>query len=190
MPADIRFKKTLSFLDTYMTELEQRQKVLDLGVDNELAMRMRASLGLDVDNTPLGMDLDADYSVVDDYKVFTAFEIFEHLFAPFNLLDYISGGVLYASVPLNVWFSPSYWNKDDKLDRHYHEFEVRQFNALLERTGWKLQAYEVWTTPDKFRVGIRPFMRYIFPSYYIVKAVKGDGVFTATSHTYIHCYTA
>ena len=182
MPADIRFKKTLDFLDTYMSELEGRQTVLDLGVDNQLAMRMRANLGLKVDNTPLGMDLDVDYSeMVDDYKVFTAFEIFEHLFAPFNLLEHISGGVLYASVPLNVWFSPSYWNKEDKLDRHYHEFEVRQFNHLLDRTGWKLQAYEVWTTPDKFRVGIRPFLRYIFPSYYIVKAVKGQGMFTTSS---------
>ena len=174
--ADIRFKKTIEFLENNMSELEQTLPILDLGVDNQLAMRMRANLGLDVYNTPLGMDLDTDYSVVDEYVVFTAFEIFEHLFAPFNILNYISSGVLYVSVPLNVWFSPSYWNKEDKLDRHYHEFEVRQFNALLERTGWEITSYEVWTTPDKFRVGVRPLMRYIFPSYYIVKAVKGDGV--------------
>lgn len=167
----IRFKKTLDFLDDHLTREEEKSTILDLGVDNSLAGLMRTQLLLDVDNTPEGLDLDTDYGFSGQYNVFTAFEIFEHLFAPFNFLN-ANSGVLYASVPLNVWFSKSYWNKADKLDRHYHEFEVRQFNHLLDRTGWEIVAHEVWTTPDKFRFGYRPLLRYIWPSYYIVKAIK------------------
>lgn len=169
--ADIRFKRTLRFLDSNLTGWEREQRVLDLGVDNYLATLMRLRLGLKVDNTPEGLDLDSDFEFASHYGVFTAFEIFEHLLAPYNFLN-ANMGVLYASVPLNVWFSSSYWNNNDTLDRHYHEFEPRQFRHVLHRTGWGIVDEQIWRTPDRLRLGVRPLLRFVFPSYMIVKAIK------------------
>ena len=163
----IRFRKTLKFIEKHVSKDKQ---IVDLGSKNALSDLMQGK-GYSVNNTGI-VDLDIDYELKDkDYGVITAFEIFEHLFAPFNLLNNNSG-VLVASVPLKVWFASSYWNKKDKWDCHYHEFEIKQFNALLDRTGWEIVDSEVWRSPDKLRFGIRPLLRFIFPSYYIVIAKK------------------
>ena len=63
----------------------------------------------------------------------TAFEIFEHLFAPYNLLKELKADKLVASVPLKLWFAEAYWNEADDWDKHYHEFEKKQFDFLLEK---------------------------------------------------------
>lgn len=161
----IRFRKTIKFLEK---NLSKESRILDLGVNNDLAELMRKN-GYKVDNT--STDLDVDFKKLKKYKVVTAFEILEHLFAPFNLLNG-TDGILIASVPLKVWFNTAHWDNKDKLNCHYHEFEKRQFDRLLERTGWTVINSEVWTRPDKLRFGIRPLLRYIFPSYYIVIARK------------------
>lgn len=163
--ATIRFKRTVEFMEKHQ---DKSTVIMDLGVDNKLAETLR-SKGYLIENSG-EKDLDINYSFPDS-EVFTAFEIFEHLFAPFNFLENNSG-TLIASVPLKVWFSSAYWNNNDKRDCHYHEFEVKQFNHLLDRTGWKIEVSEVWTTPDKLRLGWRPLLRFIWPSYYIVKATK------------------
>jgi hypothetical protein len=162
----LRFDKTLKFLNE---NLKTDKKILDLGVRSELSDLMRKN-GYDVTNTTT-QDLDVDYSIVKDFEVITAFEIFEHLFAPFNLLSEAKG-TLVASVPLKVWFRDAHWNNTDKRDCHYHEFEIKQFDHLLERTGWTIINKEIWKSPDKLRLGIRPLLRFIFPSYYIVIAKK------------------
>lgn len=161
----IRFDKTIKFLTN---NLDRGSRILDLGKDNDLAILMRENEYY-VTNT--STDLDVDYDIVKDHEIITAFEIFEHLFAPFNLLNKAEG-TLIASIPLRVWFASAYWNRKDKLACHYHEFEKKQFDRLLERTGWKVLNSEIWTRPDKFRLGIRPLLRYIFPSYYIIIAKK------------------
>ena len=61
-------------------------KILDLGVSNPFSSLM-IDEGFDVVNTQ-GEDLDVDFSSVSqsDADVVTAFEIFEHMVAPFNIL--------------------------------------------------------------------------------------------------------
>jgi hypothetical protein len=140
--------------------------ILDLGGINRLAC-MIGIAGYDVFNT--NTDLDINYKIVKSYDIITAFEIFEHMFAPFNLLNDASGRLV-ASVPLRLWFAKAYW-PDDKLDRHYHEFEKKQFNALLERTGWTIKASEMWTAWD-YKIGIRPILRLFYKRHYIVYAEK------------------
>mgnify|MGYP001500088977 FL=1 len=98
----------------------------------------------------------------------TAFEIFEHLFAPYNILKEFKSNKLVASVPLKLWFAQAYWNENDDWDKHYHEFEPKQFQFLLEKTGWKIMDYEMWTSPDPNKIGIRPLLRYFYPRYFIV----------------------
>ena len=125
--------------------------------------------GYEVFNTQ-GEDLDVDYKIVNDYEadVITAFEIFEHMLAPFNILKEANCNKLVASVPLKLWFTSAYWNEDDDWDKHYHEFEVKQFDFLLRKTGWKIKSSEKWTSSNPWKLGIRPFLRNFVPRYYIV----------------------
>lgn len=167
---NIRYKKTLAFLES---RIGKDQRILDLGTENPFTKIMKDT-GYQVQNTK-GEDLDNEFKVVNDYEVdcYTSFEIFEHLLAPYNILKEIKKGKLVVTVPLKVWFAKAYWNQKEEWDRHYHEFEPRQFDWLLEKTGWKIIHKESWSTPDKLRPGIRPILRYFTPSYYLVYAEKG-----------------
>ena len=158
-----RFRYSVKFTEKY---IDKSEKITDLGEPNKLA-DMLLDRGYRVTNTSPSCDLDYGSKVAT--SVITSFEIFEHMFAPFNFLMN-NKGKLIVSVPLNVWFSPEYWNYKDKRDCHYHEFSVRQFNHLLDRTGWYIVASE---KTSFFKFGIRPILRLFWPSYYFVYAVKG-----------------
>ena len=158
-----RHDKTIKFVKKHFIN----DLILDLGVDNEMAWLMRDE-GYDVRNTT--GDLDTDYKVRQCRSNITAFQIFEHLFAPFNILNHCSGKLI-ASVPLKLWFAKAYWNDKDPRDCHYHEFEKKQFNRLLERTGWTIIDSETWTSPKR-DIGFRPFLRLFYKRHYIIYAEK------------------
>ena len=162
-----RYQKTLEFLKKVHP---QKTQILDLGVKNPFSEIMMQE-GYEVENTK-GEDLDLDFSSVQqsDADVVTAFEIFEHLIAPFNILREIKANKLVASIPLQLWFSSAYQGKE-KWDRHYHEFEDWQFDWLLEKAGWEIKARDKWTNPIK-KIGIRPILRKFTPRYYIVYAER------------------
>lgn len=163
-----RYRNTLLFLQAV---LPAPATILDLGVKNPFSEIMEQN-GYTVYNTK-GEDLDLLPEIVKEYKVdaVTAFEIFEHLLAPFNVLKNIESTKLIATIPLNLWFAKAYQSKTDKWDRHYHEFEDWQFDWLLEKTGWKIQTTEKWTSPIN-KVGFRPILRKFTPRYYAVYATK------------------
>jgi len=164
-----RFNKTLNVL---IKHLPPPLKVLDLGPDNPMADLMRKA-GYEIHNTPEGLDLDLDYSselIKDDsFDVVTSFEVFEHLVNPFGVLSNIGAEKLVTTVPLNLWFAKAYWNDKDPFDRHFHEFEPRQFDMLLEKSGWEKVYYENWKS-DSIGLGIRPILRYFTPRHYLVIA--------------------
>ncbi|HSP83167.1 MAG TPA: hypothetical protein VLN72_05510 [Gillisia sp.] len=163
-----RFNKTLNFLKEVVPP---PAKVLDLGVKNPFSEIMQHN-NYRVTNTG-GEDLDLVTDAVKnpDYDLVTAFEIFEHLLAPFNILRDIQAPKLVATVPLDLWFSKAYQNKNDERDRHYHEFEDWQFDWLLEKAGWNIIKKEKWTNPVN-KIGIRPILRRITPRYYAVYAER------------------
>lgn len=163
-----RYKETLEFLRTYITA---PATILDLGVPNPFVEFMEKE-GYTVCNTS-GEDLDLETKAVitSEAEVVTAFEIFEHLIAPFNVLRDIKAKKLVTSVPLKLWFSPAYKSKTDPWDRHYHEFEDWQFDWLLEKAGWEIKAKKKWTHPIN-KIGFRPLLRYFTPRYYIVYAER------------------
>jgi len=163
-----RYRHTLAFLQKHIAPHET---ILDLGVQNPFTQIMR-SQGYTVANTS-GEDLDLDVAAVANAteKVVTAFEIFEHLVAPFNVLREIRAEKLVASIPLRLWFAPAYKSKTDSRDRHYHEFEDWQFDWLLNKAGWVIKDSEKWTNPVK-KLGLRPLLRTITPRYYIIYAEK------------------
>jgi len=163
-----RYNITLDFLNEV---IPTNSKILDLGVENPFSEIMSQN-GYQVENTR-GEDLDEDFTSVQrsDAGVVTAFEIFEHLIAPYNILKEIKANKLVASVPLRLWFAPAYRSKTDKWDRHYHEFEPWQFDWLLEKSGWEIKRKTTFTNPVK-KIGFRPFLRLITPRYYLVYAER------------------
>ncbi len=163
-----RYKHTLEFLSKHISTSES---ILDLGVENPFSEIMK-SKGYTVENTK-GEDLDVDFTSVAESNadVVTAFEIFEHLVAPYNVLKEIKAKKLVASIPMRLWFSSAYRSKSDPWDRHYHEFEDWQFDWLLEKAGWKIKDTTKWTNPTK-KIGFRPLLRYFTNRYYIVYAER------------------
>ncbi|AXT56497.1 methyltransferase [Aquimarina sp. MMG015] len=163
-----RYKETLEFLREH---IPAPATILDLGVHNPFVDFMEKE-GYTVTNTSgEDLDLQTDAVKLSNDEVVTAFEIFEHLIAPFNVLRDIKTTKLVTSVPLKLWFSPAYKSKTDPWDRHYHEFEDWQFDWLLEKAGWKIKATKKWTHPIN-KIGFRPLLRYFTPRYYIVYAER------------------
>ena len=165
-----RYRHTLEFLKKH---IDPQEPILDLGVPNPFSEIMKSE-GYQVENTK-GEDLDVEFDNVlnSEATVVTAFEIFEHMVAPFNVLQKIKAEKLVASIPLRLWFAPAYRSKTDPWDRHYHEFEDWQFDWLLEKAGWKIKDSKKWTNPTK-KLGIRPLLRLFTPRYYIVYAERNS----------------
>jgi|TARA_B100000959_G_scaffold44550_1_gene45008 hypothetical protein len=163
-----RFNITLDFLQKH---IEKNKLILDLGVENPLSLLIRDN-GYKVNNTS-GEDLDIDRSRIinSNAEVITAFEIFEHLLSPYNVLKDIKAKQLVASIPLRLWFTSAYKNNNDERDRHFHEFEDWQFDWLLNKTGWKIIDSKKFTNPVK-KIGLRPLLRLFTDRYYLVYAEK------------------
>ncbi|MBT8324735.1 MAG: class I SAM-dependent methyltransferase [Winogradskyella sp.] len=163
-----RFRITIQFLKSHITPEES---ILDLGVPNPLSELMLKE-GYKVENTN-GEDLDTNHSSLlnSEADVVTAFEIFEHLLSPFEVLRSIKSKKLVLSVPLRLWFASAYQSKTDPRDRHFHEFETWQLDWLLEKSGWKIKDSKTFTNPTK-KIGLRPLLRWFVPRYYIVYAER------------------
>lgn len=164
-----RFQKTIDFLKKVEPNCKH---ILDLGVKNRLSEKL-ISLGYNVQNT-IGEDLDLEPESIAKYnnaEVITAFEILEHLVSPFVLLKNLPANRLVVTVPLRLWFSKPYRNLNDKFDWHYHEFESWQFDMLLKKAGWEITYSEKWTAPT-YQIGIRPILRYFYPRFYAVHAIR------------------
>ena len=148
------------------------KKILDLGTTNDFSEIMK-NAGYNVENTN-GENLDVDFKIVSDSNadIVTAFEIFEHMLAPFNLLNSVKNKKLIASVPLKLWFANAYWNENDDWDKHYHEFEPKQFEFLLNRSNWKIVDSEKWKSFNPKKIGIRPLLRRFNYRYLIVYCAK------------------
>lgn len=163
-----RYNKTLQFLkDT----APPPAKVLDLGIKNPFSEIMQANNYLVTNTGGEDLDLVTDAVKTGDFDLVTAFEIFEHLIAPFNILRDIQAKKLVATVPLRLWFSSAYQNQTDLRDRHFHEFEDWQFDWLLEKAGWTIVKRDKWTNPVN-KIGLRPILRKITPRYYAVYAER------------------
>ncbi len=164
-----RYDRSLNFLQKHVPE---KAYILDLGTPNPLSAEMKAK-GYHVENTS-GVNLDIEYEEYANKIVdaVTAFEIFEHMLAPFNILRQIKAPRLIASIPLKLWFAQAYWNEEDDWDKHYHEFEVKQFDFLLEKSGWVIKDKEIWKSYSPYKLGIRPFLRRLYPRYYLVYCEK------------------
>lgn len=163
-----RYRITIDFVKKHISENEN---ILDLGVVNPFS-KILVNNGYKVDNTN-GEDLDIDRSriIKSNASVVTAFQIFEHLVNPFQVLKEIKSDKLVCSIPLRLWFSSAYRNRNDERDNHFHEFEDWQFRLLLKKTGWNIIDEKKFTNPVK-KFGFRPILRLFTNRYLIVYAEK------------------
>ena len=163
-----RYQITTDFIKKFV---DKNELILDLGIENPLS-KMLKNNGYNIINTS-GEDLDIDQSAVKETNatVVTAFQIFEHLLNPFQLLMSIKANKLVCSVPLSLWFANAYRNSKDIRDNHFHEFEDWQFRLLLEKTGWKIVEEKKFTNPVK-KIGLRPLLRLFTNRYLIIYAEK------------------
>ena len=163
-----RFNITLDFLKKH---IKTSETIFDLGVPNPFS-KIMVDNGYSVINTK-GEDIDNNQSALqnENYDVFTAFEIFEHLLNPYTVLQNVKADKILISIPLRLWFSPAYRSKTDMWDRHYHEFEDWQLDWLLEKAGFKIVDRVKFTHPVK-KIGFRPLLRWFTPRYYLVYAEK------------------
>ncbi len=162
-----RFAHTLAFMDKAQP---QPGRILDLGTPNLLSARMQAN-GYEVQNTEGDLDDTPWLMQGHGADAVTAFEILEHLVAPFNVLHAIDAPRLFATVPLRLWFAKAYNSPADPWDRHFHEFEDWQFDWLLERSGWRIVRMKKWVSYGSL-LRVRPLLRRITPRYYAVEAVR------------------
>lgn len=163
-----RFSITLAFLKKHIATSET---ILDLGVPNPFSKIMEANHFKVINTKGEDVDFNQEQLQKENYTVFTAFEIFEHLLNPFTVLQQVKADKVLISVPLRLWFSAAYRSKTDMWDRHYHEFEDWQLDWLLEKTGYKIIDRVKFTHPVK-KLGIRPLFRWFTPRYYLVYAEK------------------
>ena len=165
------FKRYQITTDFIKKHVDKNELILDLGIENPLSKILKNN-GYNIINTS-GEDLDMNQSAVKETNatVVTAFQIFEHLLNPFQLLMSIKANKLVCSVPLKLWFAKSYRNERDKRDNHFHEFEDWQFRLLLEKTGWKIVEEKKFTNPVK-KIGLRPLLRLFTYRYLIIYAEK------------------
>ena len=163
-----RYQITTDFIKKFV---DKNELILDLGIENPLSKMLKNS-GNNIINTS-GEDLDIDQSAVKETNatVVTAFQIFEHLLNPFQLLMSIKANKLVCSVPLSLWFAKAYRNSKDTRDNHFHEFEDWQFRLLLQKTGWKIIEEKKFTNPVK-KIGLRPLLRLFTNRYLIIYAEK------------------
>ena len=163
-----RYRITIDFVKKHISENEN---ILDLGIMNPFS-KILVDNGYKVDNTS-GEDLDVDRSIItkSSASVVTAFQIFEHLTNPFQVLKEIKSDKLVCSIPLRLWFSSAYRNRNDERDNHFHEFEDWQFRLLLKKTGWNIIDEKKFTNPVK-KFGFRPILRLFTNRYLIVYAEK------------------
>ena len=121
-----RYKNTLAFLQKHITTQEA---ILDLGVTNPFSEIMKQN-GYNVENTS-GEDLDLDFDFVQNSNanVVTAFEIFEHLLAPYNILRAIKADKIVADLQEDIIsgklkpddLTAAQQEKVDELDRQGSE---------------------------------------------------------------------
>ncbi len=163
-----RIERTVAFV---IKSIGENKRILDLGVKNEMGKALQ-SAGFEVINTQ-GEDLDVDFRkyIDQDVDAITSFQIFEHMLAPFNILREMKTKQIVTSVPLNMWFAEAYWHPTDVWDRHYHDFEPKQFDMLLDRTGWEIIDSDKWENAGPIN-GIRPLLRRFAKRHYIVHAKR------------------
>jgi hypothetical protein len=162
-----RAKYTQNFVKKYLSE--KSKTVLDIGENNPVGNSFADLFGLELENT--SGDLDYNFTApVKNYDVVFCFEVLEHLMSPkyflLELKKYISPETqIFISFPSRPKFLWTY--------QHFHEYDKKRFNYLMNACGYQICAIKKERIPQplwRFFCGIRPFFRIFFNRNILVYA--------------------
>lgn len=132
-----RAKKTAKFISA--TIGKRPLPILDIGERNLVGKYLKETLDIILENTNSDLDYTIEnYFILGKYqynRVF-CFEVIEHLLNPRYFMDNLHKVTtedcqVFLSYPSRPKFL---WNPID----HFHEYDKKRFNFLLEATGWKI----------------------------------------------------
>jgi len=148
--------------------------VLDIGEKNRMSEYLGKALGINIVNTCS----DLDYSIEPcspgnrEYGTVFCFEVIEHLLNPRLFFDNLhrlttSDVRVYLSYPSRPRFL---WNNEE----HFHEYDLRRFRLLLQKTGFRIVENKRLFIPNwgSLLKGIRPWSRLVLPLTTIYLIVK------------------
>lgn len=164
---------TIDLIQKYLDPKEMKT-ILDLGAKNPISETL-TQLKYNVQHFSNEVNLNDNFKEANhgiDYDVLTSFEVFEHLFNPYEILRDTKAKQLFCSVPLKYWFREAYWNENDDFDKHFHEFESKQFDFMLKKAGWEIKESFKVKSYQRIPKGIRPFLQNFWPRYYFVYAER------------------
>ncbi len=158
----IRMQMTLDLIKKYTAP---NSKIYDFGHKSIMSEWMEKE-GYTVVNNSTEVDLDFNQDEItklsSEADLTTSFEVFEHLTNLFAVLMAIKSKKMLITVPAKVWFKSAYWGPND-FDHHYHEFEYKQIEKILNKTGWQVKEHGFWKV--SFGWGLYSLLRKIWPSY-------------------------
>lgn len=159
-----RTRQVIKFCD-----IPAKSIVLDIGVKNELSMRLGKEKDVEVINTTSDLDYEINPERYTKFNYVTCFEVIEHLLNPRLFLDNLhtiteDNVIVYFSYPSRPkWL----WNNKE----HFHEYDRLRFNYLLNKTEWRVINEKKIYYMNKIN-GIRPIIRNLIPKTTIYKLIK------------------
>ncbi len=149
------------------------ETVLDVGENNPVGNYLASSLELELENT-VG-DLDYNFSPSSTkHDVVFCFEVLEHLMSPkyflLELKKYMHRRtqlfISYPCRPKLLW-----------TDQHFHEYDRKRFQYLLDSTGFRILATENQHFPRPlwaYLNGIRPMLRIFINTDRLIYAKRSN----------------
>lgn len=147
----------------YGTILEGDQK-------NSLTYKIYSNFGITADN--ISGDFDTNIICGDkEYDIVISSSVIEHLFNPLYYVTELrkrlkDDGVFIIASPKGTMFS--YGHK-----YHFHEQNLRQTKALMERAGFECILHREYPRCFNAGIGIRPLLRKRIEKYMITEWIKG-----------------
>jgi len=147
-------------------------KVLDADVANHFRDLLKDRFSIKIIGFATSIDFNTMPFDINNCDFVLSFEVLEHVSNPQFYLNEIhkslkENGKLILTTPVGI-FPPFMWGK-----YHFCEYNKKHLYELLQGLcGFTIIRLERF--PRKFRIGIRPILRYLFGGCWYLEAIKGE----------------
>lgn len=158
-----RWHRTKRFMVAAGLESNLRN-VLDIGPGGEFGMNLAKAFETENYHYTVG-DLDSmsgwyPYPDQSTFDYVTCFEVLEHLMNPEQFLENLKK---YCTESTDIYISFPRIPRWLMSDRHFHEFRDIEFRKMVDKAGYRIEAYENFRNRHNWLFylrGIRPFIRF------------------------------